>query len=268
MKRNLLISLFSGIIISSIFFSCDETEPYYHETFTRFATVRESGSSVWLDFDCINQSIVLSNFNNHDHLNTFKVHNGSRVLATISLDLTAGSASNPYTVKNMDTLSSKPIDPIEFQDTLGLFFYFSPIDLGFLYPSVWAVDQYINVSFSYFPNPENPELTNFYFCPKDVKGDTLRMRLISENTDTAIAETAESKMWAYNMLSLKTIVPENDNVKNNLDVILSALSELPNDSIYVEVATADSLHIYDRNLKGWRGVKGSKRVIKIKNVFN
>lgn len=268
MKRNLFLSLFCGIIISSVFFSCGDSEPYYHETFTRIATVRESVSEVWLDFDCIDQSIELSNFKKPEDLSTFSVHNGSRVLARISLDVAANSITNKYSVEKMDTISSRQIDSIVFQDSLDIYFELKKTDLGYEYPSVWTVDQYINFAFSYFPNATDPNLTEFYLCPKDVKGDTLRMRLISENTDTAIAKSAKSIMRSYNMLSLKTIVPENDNVKNNLDIILSALSELQNDSIYVEVATADSLHIYDRNLPGWRGIKGSIRVVKMKNFFN
>lgn len=92
------------------------------------------------------------------------------------------------------------------------------------------------------------------------------MRLIGENTDTVIT-SASSKFFAYDMLSLKTVEPENIEIKNNIDNILSALSSLSNDSIYIEVATSDSLHIYDKNFKGWRGVSGSQRVVKMKNFF-
>lgn len=266
MKRNLFISLFCVIIISSVLFSCDDSEPYYHETFTRFATVRESSSKIWLDFDCTGESVVLSNFRKHEDLNTFRVHDGSRVFVRISLEIAANSTSNLYSIESLDTLTSRQIDTIDFQDSLDIYYYFINTDLGYEYPEVWAVDQYLNLAFSYFPNPTNNNLAKFYLCPKDVKGDTLRMRLISENTDTVIT-SASSKILFYDMLSLKTIVPENNEVKNNIANILSALNNLPNDSIYIEIATSDSLHIFDPNPKRWRGVSGSKEVVKMKNFF-
>lgn len=268
MKKNLFISLFCGIIISSVLFSCDNSEPYYYETFTRYATVRESISKVWLDFDCTGESVVLSNFKKHEDLSNFGVHDGSRVLVRISLNVAANSTSNPYSIESMDTLTTTSIDTVSFQDSLDVYFYFQTRNLGIEYPSVWCVDNYLNLSFSYFPNATNPNLTKFYLCPKDVVSDTLRMRLISENTDTTI-KSASSIWRSYDMLSLLKIEPNNNEVKTNLDNIITTLQNLPNDSIFIEVATSDSLHIFDNKLYGgkWRRVSGSKRVVKMKNFY-
>lgn len=266
MKKYFFINLFCGIIVSSVLSSCDDSESSYREHFTRFASVRVSATKVWLDFDCSNETYVMTNFRKHEDLNTFQVHDGSRVLARILYDVPENSTYGTFSIERMDTILSKQIDTNAFQDSLDIFFYFIKTDLGIEYPEVWTADQYLNVSFSYFPNATNPNLTKFYLCPKDVKGDTLRMRLIGENTDTVIT-SASSKFFAYDMLSLKTVEPENIEIKNNIDNILSTLSSLSNDSIYIEVATPDSLHIYDKNFKGWRGVSGSQRVVKMKNFF-
>jgi hypothetical protein len=267
MKNNLKY-LLSGIIISSTFFSCDNTEPFYNQTFTRYAIVREYASEVKLDFDCTDESATFSNFKSHDDLATFGVHNGSHVLVRIQYDISSSSNSNPYSIESMDTLKTTSIDTVSFQDSLDVYFYFQTRNLGIEYPSVWCVDNYLNLSFSYFPNATNPNLTKFYLCPKDVVSDTLRMRLISENTDTTI--TSAYSIWrSYDMLSLLEIEPNNNEVKTNLDNIITTLQNLPNDSIFIEVATSDSLHIFDNKLYGgkWRRVSGSKRVVKMKNFY-
>lgn len=251
-----IIAAFSALALTS----CDKVKrDSYSGNFCRIATVSINEShNPKLKIDYTGEDITLSNFKSESDIDVFKARNGERVIADISYDFIPSADLYKYQLNALSEIAIAPLDwGTVDQDTLGSYFHFSTLQLNldFAYPQIWTNGHFLNATVSYYPDPDIPEEQNtINLYPRSMKGDTLCMLIKPVIPGTSRKFSGKSSYCCYDLSSIATVKSA------TASSLMQQMRETGKDSLYLEIATCDSLEIFEGT--GITRIKGAKAVVK------
>lgn len=242
--------------------SCDEVEqPTYSGYFYRFATVASEGGSAHLDIDYTNEVFSCKNFSSIDDFKKFNTRSGQRGLAKLNVEMIGNASNCTFELVSFDSIEASALDPLpeNFQDTLGTYFHYEQlqIDGSFSYPRLWANGHFINTKVTYYPNPDCSTPSEFYFYPIDVRGDTLQIDIIASVPESDYSYEAQGAFYCKDLSTMRSQAETDAHVAD----LLQAMEALGTDSITIELASCDSVEIYNNG--AYRRIEGANNYTRI-----
>ena len=247
MKRNIIRTFFAAFLASALIQACEPMEPStYEERFMRLASVQYKDNAASLKIDYTGEVFNLYNFRTASDMQRYRVKNGDRVLALMTLEA-KGTIDNQRIF--VDSLYKIPVEKVAESrpsDTLNFYYLLDPYrkyQLGNKqYPTIWSQGHFVNLTPFLYIRTEDAKV-KFYLYPTGVVTDTLEMMLYSDISDTfnpTYSSQYYQSMFCFDMSSMRD--PVADAVENNRrDSLLSKFNG--KDSIYVHVFMPDSLRV-------------------------
>ncbi len=253
MNRHHSIILAAALLLTA---SCGKVErDQYSGTFYRIVTIQQSGDAVSMKMDCTTDVIQIKNFQKAEDLKAFGANPGDRGVASISY--TAIPSAN-LTTNMLESFRKFTFSRLNWserpQSKLASYFYFTNFSMGdVVYPFVWSAGHHLNTTIGFYPDPNIPDTDNtIELYPVGLRKDTLSMLLVGNFPGTCHQFDVREVFLDYDLSEIAAV----DDIRAN--ELYRSMMALGKDSIYVEIATCDSLQIKEGTQL--RKVKGGKLV--------
>lgn len=240
-RSNTVIIAISAILITS----CKPVQrSEFNGSFPRIATVELRSGVPYLNLDCTTETYSASNFRTAEDMKQFNVNEGDRGVAVFSYQIIPSADLYIY---NLDDFRKFVISGFNWGECpnseIGSYLFFTNKPMGDVsYPVIWSAGHHFCMTVNYYPGKNaEPKENILELYPRSMRGDTLSMLLYSNFPETA-RDGATDAVQATLDFDLSEIVQVNS---YKAQEILSGLRKLGSDSIYVEIATCDSLDIID-----------------------
>gem|GEM_PF-6154225 len=225
----------STLLAALFFVSCDKADqPTYTTTLLRLATVVETPYAASLSIDCTGESFIIEGFSTPADIQKYGLRNGARVFAQITAKITGSNDNVSFSLDRIDSLTVNPIRSDEYDASHGSYLYFGPLALnGITYPQIWSNGNFFNIVPVFYPVDDASY--NVSLHTDCIMGDTLLLRLTSDIPGSDLKSDAHPTLFTYDISQISDTT------------FTSALADLDTDSIYVTVATCDTLSIKNGN---------------------
>ncbi len=253
MNRHHSIILAAALLLTA---SCGKVErEQYSGTFSRIVTVQQSGDAVSMRMDCTKDVIQIKNFQKTEDMKAFGANPGDRGVARISYNAIPSANLTTNMLESFTKFTFSRLNWSERpQSKLASYFYFTNFSMGdVVYPFIWSAGHHINTTIGFYPDPSIPDKDNtIELYPVGLRKDTLSMLLVSNFPGTCHQYSVREVFLDYDLSEIAAV----DDIRAN--ELYQSMMALGKDSIYVEIATCDSLQLIDGSQL--RKVKGGKLV--------
>lgn len=249
MKR-IFFSLTTIVALLSTLIACNEVDqPTVTHKMIRVATVAKNNSKAYLSFDYTGESYNIDNFKNEADFDDFKVKEGDRVFAFMTLKAVGSYLNSTITLDSLLKAEVIHISKTKPSPEMDSYYKFAVMELAGLelvgkesYPAIWSNGHVVCVAPQYF-QPAGQPVPSFEIYPDSMKSDTLTMTLYATipGNDISLNPYYSQVLLNFDLSELREQVTDPAEQAKR-DTILARMDRLGKNKINVQISTLDVLY--------------------------